>query len=471
MADNESNSLKQGIQSGEAADFTPVSVSPDGTAAAAGESIGAFRSFIQRHKVGEFFQKYTMVLALFLVILIFSILTDGAILNHTNINDLIKQNAWVFVLATGMLMCILTGGNIDLSVGSVLCFTGAVGCVMMANGASPWVAVAAMLAIGLAIGLFQGFWIAKVRVPAFIATLAGMYAFRGFTSIMMNGFRVDVTNETYLTYFGAVLPNKQFGTVGSYIPDFIREKVPAVDEFLNLGKGNKLMVALVGDQYSGLIKTFNATSLAIGILVSLAFIVITIRKIIVQHKLGIKQSVPGQIVSMLLISFLILFVTFKLGLWQGIPWVLVWLCIILGIYGYVTNKTAIGRYLYAVGGNEKATALSGVKTRNVFWFAYANIGLLAGFAGALTIGRGKGIEPMIGEGYEMDAIASCFIGGASAYGGTGKVSGMIIGALLMGVINQGMTAIGMDQTLQKVVKGLVLLAAVMFDVLSKREKR
>ena len=456
MADNESNS-----------------VFPDGIAAVAKESIGTFRSFIQKHKVGEFFQKYTMVLALFLVILVFSIMTDGAILNHMNINDLIKQNAWVFVLATGMLMCILTGGNIDLSVGSVLCFTGAVGCVMMSNGANPWVAVLAMLGIGLAIGLFQGFWIAKVRVPAFIATLAGMYAFRGFTSIMMKGLRFDVTNETFLTYFGAVLPRqeKQFSTVGSYIPDFIRQNVPAIDEFFALGKGNKIMVALVGDQYSGYIKTFNAASLAIGILASLVFIVITIRKMIVQHKLGIKQSVPGQIITMFLVSFVILFVTFKLGLWKGIPWVLVWLCIILGIYGYVTNKTAIGRYLYAVGGNEKATALSGVKTRNVFWFAYANIGLLAGFAGALLIGRQKGIEPMIGEGYEMDAIASCFIGGASAYGGTGKVSGMIIGALLMGVINQGMTAIGMDQTLQKVVKGLVLLAAVMFDVLSKREKR
>ena len=151
--------------------------------------------------------------------------------------------------------------------------------------------------------------------------------------------------------------------------------------------------------------------------------------------------------------------------------VLIWIGLVIGIYAYVTNKTAMGRYLYAVGGNEKATALSGVKTRNVYWFAYANMGLLAGLAGVLTVARGKGIDPTIGEGYEMDAIAACFIGGASAYGGSGKVSGMIIGALLMGIINKGMIIVGVDANYQKVVKGLVLLLAVLFDVMSKREKQ
>ena len=146
--------------------------------------------------------------------------------------------------------------------------------------------------------------------------------------------------------------------------------------------------------------------------------------------------------------------------------------LVLGIYAYITNKTAIGRHLYAVGGNEKATALSGVKTRNVYWFAYANIGLLAGLAGILAAGFNNGIDPAnAGDGYEIDAIAACFIGGASAYGGTGKVSGMIIGAILMGVINKGMIIVGVDANYQKVVKGIVLLIAVMFDVLSKRQKR
>ena len=152
--------------------------------------------------------------------------------------------------------------------------------------------------------------------------------------------------------------------------------------------------------------------------------------------------------------------------------VLVWVGLVLGIYSYVTNKTAIGRHLYAVGGNEKAAALSGIKTRNVFWFAYANIGLLAGLAGVLAAGYSKGVDPATaGDGYEMDAIAACFIGGASAYGGIGRVSGMIIGAILMGIINKGMNLVGMAVNYQRVIKGLVLLLAVLFDVLSKRQKR
>ena len=168
---------------------------------------------------------------------------------------------------------------------------------------------------------------------------------------------------------------------------------------------------------------------------------------------------------------MVLWLTWKLANHKGIPTVLIWIALVLLIYNYITNRTAIGRHLYAVGGNEKATALSGVNTRNVYWFAYANIGMLAGLAGVLTAARAKGIDPTYGEGYEMDAIASCFIGGASAYGGTGKISGVIIGATLMGLINQGMSIMGMDANYQKVVKGIVLLVAVMFDVLSKRQKR
>ena len=175
--------------------------------------------------------------------------------------------------------------------------------------------------------------------------------------------------------------------------------------------------------------------------------------------------------STVIITALILWVSFKRSCYRGFPMVLIWIALVLGIYAYITTRTAIGRHLYAVGGNEKATALSGVKTRNVYWFAYANIGLLAGLAGILTAGRAKGIDPVYGEGYEMDAIASCFIGGASAYGGTGKVSGMIIGAILMGVINKGMIIVGVDANYQKVVKGIVLLIAVMFDVMSKRQKK
>ena len=388
--------------------------------------------------VGAFFQKYTMIIALVLVMAFFAWQTGGNSLSPNSINNLISQNGYVFVLAAGMLLCILTGGNIDLSVGSVVCFSAAVGCTLMDNGVNMWIAIVVMLLIGLAVGTFQGFWIAKIHVPAFIATLAGMYAFRGLSNVVLGGYRVDISNQTFIDLFGS-------GRT-SYVPDVVRQ--------------------LMGTEGKP-----NLTCLAVGILAILIYVLMTVRKIHVQKKLQIHQSVLGQLLTTVLISGVIFFLSWQLANFRGIPTVLIWIGLVLGVYQYITTKTAMGRHLYAVGGNEKATALSGVKTRNVYWFAYASIGLMAGLAGILTAARAKGIDPVYGEGYEMDAIASCFIGGASAYGGVGKVSGMIIGAVLMGVINQGMNMVGVDSNYQKVVKGLVLLVAVIFDVMSKRQKR
>ena len=399
----------------------------------------SLRELTQKYKVGEFLQKYTMVLALVLVTAFFALRTGGKTLLPANINNLIAQNAYVFVLAAGMLLCILTGGNIDLSVGSVVCFAAAVGTVMMQSGVNMWIAVLAMLAIGLAVGTFQGFWIAKLHVPAFIATLSGMYAFRGFSNVVLGGYQVSITNQSFLDLFG--------GGAGCYVPDYLRQ-------LFGLANGKP-----------------NITCLVVGGLAVVIYILMTIRKIHIQKKLQIHQSIIGMAITTVLISAVIIWLTLKLASHRGIPTVMIWICLVLGVYQYITTRTAIGRHLYAVGGNEKATALSGVKTRNVFWFAYASIGLMAGLAGILTAARARGIDPTYGEGYEMDAIASCFIGGASAYGGIGKVSGMIIGAVLMGVINQGMGILGVDSNYQKVVKGIVLLVAVMFDVLSKRQKR
>ena len=390
--------------------------------------------------VSAFFQKYTMIIALVVVVAFFAIRTGGKTLFPGNINNLIAQNGYVFVLASGMLLCILTGGNIDLSVGSVVCFAAAIGAVLMKAGVNMWIAVFAMLGIGLLIGAFQGFWIAKFHVPAFIATLSGMYAFRGFSNVVLGGYQVSISNESFLNLFG--------GGANCYVPDFIRS-------MLGIEGGPKP----------------NITCLVVGILATVIYILMTLRKVHVQKKLSIHQSITGTAITAVLISAIIVWLTFKLANHKGIPTVLIWICLVLGIYQYITTKTAIGRHLYAVGGNEKATALSGVKTRNVYWFAYASVGLMAGLAGILTAARAKGIDPTYGEGYEMDAIASCFIGGASAYGGIGKVSGMIVGAVLMGVINQGMGILGVDSNYQKVVKGIVLLLAVVFDVLSKRQKR
>ena len=388
---------------------------------------------MKAHSVGTFFKKYTMVIALVVVAILFSITTGGKILYPQNINNLISQNGYVFVLAAGMLLCILTGGNIDLAVGSVVCFAGAVGVVMMEAGTNMWIAVLVMLLTGLAIGAFQGFWIAKVYVPPFIATLAGMYAFRGLSNVVLQGYTVTISNQTFLKIFG--------GGADCYIPDFLG--------------GSSL----------------NLTCMAAGVILAVIFAVLQIRTVSVQKRMGVLESAAGTYIRTVIIAALIIWVAYKLAQYKGIPTVLIWIAIVLLVYNYITTKTAIGRYLYAVGGNEKATQLSGVNTRNVFLFAYANMGFLAGLAGILNVARMTNAQPTFGQGYEMDAIAACFIGGASAYGGTGKISGVIIGALLMGLINQGMSIMGIDSNYQRVVKGLVLMLAVMFDVLSKRQKR
>ena len=389
---------------------------------------------MKANTIGTFLKKYTMILALVAVAIFFSITTQGKILYPQNVNNLISQNGYVFTLAAGMLLCILTGGNIDLAVGSVVCFTGAIGAVIMQTGANMWLAVIAMLVSGLLIGAFQGFWIAKIHVPPFIATLAGMYAFRGLSNVVLQGYTVDIRNEGFLFMFG--------GGANCYVPDFI-------------GNGTGL----------------NKTCLVAGIVIAAVFAILSLRKLFVQKNMGIVQSITGDIIRTLVLCAVIVWLSWKLASHKGIPTVLIWIALVLILYNYITNRTAIGRHLYAVGGNEKATALSGVNTRMVYFFAYANMGLLAGLAGILNVARLTNAQPTYGQGYEMDAIASCFIGGASAYGGTGKISGVIIGATLMGLINQGMSIMGIDANYQSIVKGIVLLLAVMFDVVSKKQKR
>lgn len=381
----------------------------------------------------DIFKKYTMIIALILVILFFQIGTGGKILFAQNINNLISQNAYVFVLATGMLCCILTGGNIDLSVGSVVCFTGGIGAVMMAAGSNMIVAVVVMLVVGLLVGMFQGFWIAYIKVPPFIATLAGMYAFRGLSNVVLQGFAVSVTDTAFLNIFG--------GGADCYVPDFI-------------GSGE-----------------LNVTCLVVGIVVAAAYILLTVKGRISRKAKGYEVApLIGEAIKTVLISGIVIWLFYKLANYKGISAALIWIAIILTIYSYITKKTTIGRYLYAVGGNEKATRLSGVNTKRVYFIAYANMGLLAGLAGILTIARAASAQPTYGQGYEMDAIAACFIGGASAYGGIGSIMGMVVGATLMGVINQGMSIMGINANYQSVVKGVVLLVAIIFDVMSKKEK-
>ena len=377
---------------------------------------------MNKTKALDSIQKYTMVLVLVLVVLFFSLRTGGKLLLPQNITNLISQNAYVFVLATGMLLCILTGGNIDLSVGSVVCFAGAVGALMMQAKINMWLAVVVMLAVGLAIGAWQAFWIAFMRIPPFITTLSGMLVFRGLSNVLLKGQTVSVTNAAFVKIFG--------GGADCYIPDFFGG-----------GAGHNILAIVVG---------------VVGVAI---FAVATFLSRASKVKKGYAtESLISTIVKTVVIGAVAIFFAVKLSQYKGIPTALIWVALVVAIYSYITGKTTIGRHFYAVGGNEKATKLSGINTDKVYFLAYSNMGLLAGLAGMLTIARLTSAQPTYGQNYEMDAIGSCFIGGASAYGGIGTVPGVIVGALLMGVINIGMSIMGVDQNWQKVVKGLVVLA-------------
>jgi len=385
-------------------------------------------------KLTDILKKYTMVIALVLVVIFFYFTTDGKIMYAQNINNLIAQNAYVFVLAAGMLLCILTGGNIDLACGSVVCFIGGIGAVIMNKNISPWVAVIVMIIGGILVGIWQGFWIAYVKVPPFITTLAGMFAFRGLANVVLQGYTIGIGNEGFLKAFG--------GGADCYIPDII----PGT--------------------------SMNETSLFAGVIVALIYIVITVKNRLEAKSKGIEVAPIGiEGPKMVILSLVIIWLFYMLANYKGIPTSLIWIAVVLLSYGYITTKTRIGRYLYAVGGNEKATKLSGIDPRKVYFFAYVNMGLMSGLAGILTIARATQAQPTFGQGYEMDAIAACFIGGASAYGGEGGIGGVIIGAVLMGVINQGMSIMGMSANYQKVVKGIVLLVAIIFDVMSNKKKK
>lgn len=388
---------------------------------------------MNKAKLMSFIKANTMIIALVLITTFFVYKTGGKILLPQNVSNLISQNAYVFVLATGMLLCILTGGNIDLSIGSVVCFVGATGATLMENMNVNWViAVIFMLILGIAIGAWQGFWIAYVRIPPFITTLAGMLIFRGLSNVVLNGLTVSLTNTTFVKMFG--------GGANCYLPDF----------FHNEG--------------------FNITSMLLGVIACLIYLIIQIQGRIKKAKKGYEmEPMKNMLTKTVIISAVILAFSYQLSRHRGIPTALIIVAIVVLIYGYITAKTTLGRHFYAVGGNEKATKLSGINTNRIYFLAYTNMGFLAALAGMMTIARMTSAQPSYGQNYELDAIGACFIGGASAYGGTGKVSGVIVGALLMGVINLGMSITGVDNNWQKVVKGGVLLAAVIFDVVSKKK--
>ncbi len=378
----------------------------------------------------SFLTKYAMVIALVLVFILFSILTDGTLLRPQNMSNLMLQNGYVLVMACGMLLCILTGGNIDLAVGSVVCLVGGLAAVLISNMGMPSILVIILcLAVGLLVGIWQGYWIGYVRIPPFITTLGGMFIFRGIARLVLNSKTVPIQDSTFLNIFTAYI------------------NIPGLDS-----GGTKLSPIIVG-------------------VAAAAYIIFsTVKNRQDRAKKGYRQnSASSDFIKAGIIAVLILCYCYMLSQYRGISVMLVWVVAICLIYNFITAKTSFGRYFYAVGGNEKATKLSGINTDKIYFIAYANMGLLAGLCGLLCAARVGSVNGSTGTSFEMDAIGSCFIGGASAYGGSGSIGGVVIGALLLGVINMGMSIMGLGDAWQYVIKGGVLLLAVIFDVVSSRK--
>jgi len=382
---------------------------------------------------GKNIKQYAMLIALFVIMIFFQIASKGVLLVPMNITNLILQNAYVFILATGMTLCILTGGNIDLSVGSVVAFIGALSGTFIINMKMD-VGLSIMLAllIGVLIGAWQGFWIAYARIPAFIVTLAGQLMFRGLTIFILKGLTIGPFPESF----------QQISS--GFVPD------------------------ILGNRPGQLNGTAMLTGTAAVVLYSFYQI-----KHRASHRREGFEVLPLTvfIVQVVALDAVIMLLSVWLARYKGLPIIFIIIGFLVLAYSFFTSRTVPGRYLYATGGNEKAAQLSGINTNKVLFFAYVSMGALAAVAGVAFTSRLNAASPQSGLNFELDAIAACYIGGASAYGGIGTVIGSIIGALVMGVLNNGMSILGIGSDVQQIVKGLVLLAAVAFDVLSKRKAR
>ncbi|MFB5674250.1 multiple monosaccharide ABC transporter permease [Paenibacillus terreus] len=373
-------------------------------------------------------RQYGMIIALVVIMLLFEILTGGLLLQPINITNLILQNSYILVLAIGMVLVIITG-HIDLSVGSIAAFVGAISAIMMVDMQLPtWLAVIASLIIGGLVGAWQGFWVAYVRIPAFIVTLAGMLLFRGLTMIVLEGQSISP------------FPGGFQKISSGFIPGF--------------GGSGMNMVAILA-----------------GIVLTIWYIINELRDRRAQSKYGFELSPQGLfLLKLVVVAAIINAFTVVLASYSGIPNILVLLFILIVVYSFVMNRTIMGRHIYALGGSEKAAGLSGVKTKKVTFWVFVNMGVLSAVSGLIFAARLNAATPRAGTNFELDAIAACFIGGASASGGIGTVFGAIIGGLVMGVLNNGMSLIGLGIDWQQGIKGLVLLLAVAFDIYNKNKR-
>ncbi|MCC3279888.1 sugar ABC transporter permease [Arthrobacter sp. zg-Y40] len=369
---------------------------------------------------------YGILGALAVIILLFQILTGGRLLYPGNVSNLFQQNAYVLILAIGMVIVIIAG-HIDLSVGSVVATVGAIAALAMNNWGMPWwAAVLLSLVVGAVIGAWQGFWVAFVGIPAFIVTLAGMLVFRGTALILLTGGTISGLPRPYTAISSGTLPST--GT-----PDLV-----------TLGIGALACVALVVQQLRGRADL---------------------------SRLDLPRERNGSFIFKIALAVVaIMYLCYLLAYSRGMPIIVVILAVLVLAYSFLLNRTVFGRHVYAMGGNLNAAMMSGVKTQWVNFFVFVNMGFLAGLAAVVSTARAGGAVASAGGGFELDAIAAVFIGGASVQGGVGTVVGAVIGALVMGVLNQGLSILSVDAAWQQVIKGLVLLAAVAFGF-SRRKAR
>ncbi|MEC8629456.1 MAG: multiple monosaccharide ABC transporter permease [Pseudomonadota bacterium] len=386
-------------------------------------------------------REYGLLFALIAIMGFFQVVTNGTLLRPVNITNLLLQNSYIIIMALGMLIVIVSG-NIDLSVGSVMGFIGALAAVMIVNyEINTYLTIGICLIAGTLIGAAQGYWVAYWKIPSFIVTLAGMLVFRGLSLWLLEGQSVGPFPKEF-----QVLAN-------GFVPDVF----PA-------GMGETL--APVFDA-----RKVNVLALGTGLIAAFVIVWMGMRKRARNRAYGIVDEPRSFFIARnFIIGAALIFIMFKLSTFRGLPNVLITMGVLTIIYAFVTEKTTLGRRIYALGGNEKAAKLSGIKTERLTFLAFANMGLLAAAAGLVFAARLNTATPKAGFALELDVIAAVFIGGASMSGGVGKIVGAVVGAFLMGVLNNGMSIMGIGIDFQQMIKGLVLLAAVIFDVYNKSKQ-
>ncbi|HEY8633056.1 MAG TPA: multiple monosaccharide ABC transporter permease [Candidatus Limnocylindrales bacterium] len=380
-------------------------------------------------------RQYGMLVALVVIIAFFQFTTSGTMLRPQNVTNVFLQNGYIIAMALGMLL-IIVSGHIDLSVGSVAAFTGAIAAVVMVDyKLDPILAVLAALLVGGLIGAWQGFWVAYMRIPSFIVTLSGMLLFRGLTLFMLNGQPVGPFPESFRAIASGFIPEPIGSIQDPFGPDQLKLTT----------------LILAGILCAGLV-----------------FMDLQARR--EQLKYGFKVTPFGQFIARNVVLIVaIMYLAYRLSAFFGLPVVLALVLVLIAVYMFLTGRTVIGRRIYAVGGNAKAATLSGVKTKQMVFLTFINMGVLSAVGGLISTARFNSATPKAGDGFELDVIAATFVGGASAYGGIGTVAGAVIGALVLGVLNIGMGLMGIGIDYQFAIKALVLLGAVFVDVRGKNK--